>query len=115
MEGLKTGRIVYFVFGEGAASEVNGRRLQSDYGTAKWPHGAQPCIGRPVTPGDVQPAMVVRVHDGAIGEVNLKVFLDGTDDYWATDVKFSEVGGGHTWHWMFEGQNTRYNPSKGQA
>lgn len=34
--------------------------------------------------GDRYPAMIVRVNDTAAWSVNLRVFLDGADDYWCT-------------------------------
>lgn len=108
MEGLKPGRIVYFVFDASSAEQVN-RRLSAqsrDRELAVWN------IGNMVYDRDVLPAMVVRVVD--IERVNLKVMLDGTDVYWATSVAFSPEKVPGTWHWMFEGQNTRYDATKQQ-
>ena len=117
MEGLKPGRIVYFVFDGQGADEVNRRRTTgasiADRITASaWPVGAQAHIGSPVRHGDVLPAMVVRVHDHH--SVNLRVMLDGTDVYWATSVAFDPAKRPRSWHWMFEGQSTRYDATTPQ-
>lgn len=123
MEGLVTGRIVYYVFDGIAAAAVNQRRTTSAailerINAKSWPLGAQAHIGSDVTEGDTLPAMVVKALDG--DAVNLKVFLDGSDVFWASSVAFDdgarqagEASGGYrpgTWHWMFEKQSTRYAP-----
>lgn len=90
MDGLKPGRIVYFVFSAFDAEQIkSGNRYKE---------------------GDIAPAMVVRTwsYDGCC---NLKVMLDGPDTLWATSVLFSEAKGPHTWHWMFDGQQKRYDPT----
>lgn len=102
MEGLKPGRIVYFVFGQASAENVELRR--SDYQR----------VGNTVACGDIYPAMVVRVCDEC-GTVNLKVMLDGNDDFWAASVPFDAAKGVDTWHWMFEGQSTRYRPDRTES
>lgn len=115
MKGLIPGRIVYFVFDEAGADEVNRRRTTgasiaerlsgiSALVGDSWPRGAQAHIGNPVSFGDICPAMVVRVHgagqDGVGDSVNLKVILDGTDVYWARDVRFAADKRVGSWHWM---------------
>ena len=128
MEGLKPGRIVYFVFDEQSASEVNQRRttvasiaeritqqvVTLEQSTVpQWPLGAQAHIGNEVRAGDICPAMVLKVW-GESGCSNLKVMLDGSDDFWATSVNYDEAKTPRTWHWMFEGQSTRYDATKQQ-
>ena len=89
MDGLTIGRIVWFVFDQSSADQVQaGRNLFTS--------GLQE-TGNTVMVGDVYPAMVVRLHGGT--SVNLKVFLDGTDTLWATSVPFSDAKGPRTWHW----------------
>jgi hypothetical protein len=129
MEGLKPGRIVYYVFSQQTADEVNRRRTTSNSIAERmeteiepvfgdrlpaWPVGAQAHIGNPVSPGDIYPAMVVRVFEEAAfsRSINLKVLLDGSDDFWAVSVPYDEAKRPATWHWMFEGQNTRYQPDR---
>ena len=114
MEGLVPGRIVYYVFSEATAEEVNRRRttalsISERIKVLAWPLGAQAHIGNHVNAGDICPAMVTKVWtDG--GNCNLRVTLDGSDDYWTTSVFFDAFKGGHTWHWMFNGQDKRYTP-----
>lgn len=104
MDGLKPGRIVYYVFSEQAAKEVMRRRttgasIAQRIHDSQWPMGAQAHIGSEVMPGDVCPAMVVRVLDDD-GVTNLKVQLDGSDEYWATRVPFDPSKAGGTWTWI---------------
>jgi hypothetical protein len=126
MEGLQPGRIVYYVFDERSADEVNRRRTTGPSIASRmrtvittvtpgepigaWPAGAQAHIGPAVAVGDILPAMVVRVNSDT--SVNLKVMLDGTDEYWATAVDFAENKRPRSWHWMFEGQQARYQPDR---
>ncbi len=116
-EGLKPGRIVYFVFDKQSAEEVMRRRTDGASIAARmkatpptWPAGAMAHIGNPVASGDIYPAMVVKVWGDA--RVNLKVMLDGADGYWATSVVFDPEKSPRSWHWMFEGQATRYKPDR---
>lgn len=126
MDGLVPGRIVYFVFTAAQAEEVNRRRTnglsivgrfntlvpstQGDFSSiAAWPEGAQAHIGNAVSEGTIAPAMIVAVN-GPSGNSNLKVMLDGTDVYWAISRDYDAAGALGTWHWMFDGQNTRYDP-----
>lgn len=54
--------------------------------------------GNDAAAGDVCAAKVVRVFPGAQA-VNLQVFLDGSDSYWATSRARGEDGTESTWHW----------------
>lgn len=98
------GRLVHYVLSLDDAAKINGRRtdgaaIQDRILEDRWPIGAQAHIGNRVAPGDVLPAMVVRVLPGE--QVNLQVFLDGNDVFWATTR--SEAAPGRTepgrWHW----------------
>ncbi len=116
-DGLKPGRIVYFVFDERSAAEVMRRRTDGASIAARmkqdppaWPAGAQAHIGNPVQAGDICPAMVVATWGS--DSVNLKVMLDGCDEYWATSVGFDKEKRPRSWHWIFEGQATRYKPDR---
>ena len=123
MEGLKPGRIVYYVLSEQDAVEINRRRTtgasiaeRMKYGDdpqlKAWPAGAQAHIGNEVSLGEIVPAMVLKVWSQDSGCSNLKVMLDGTDTYWATSRSFAADRTLGTWHWMFEGQQTRYQPDR---
>ncbi len=121
MDGLVPGRIVYYVFSEHAADEVNRRRTNSlsiaerlKAHPPQWPAGAQAHIGNVVSAGDIYPAMVIRVWSQDSGCSNLKVLLDGADDFWATSISHADDKRPHSWHWMFQGQAQRYDATKVQ-
>jgi hypothetical protein len=100
MDGLVPGRVVYFVFSHADVENVRQhRRMTMD-------------VGNEVKPGDICPAIVTRVLDPADGLINCKVQLDGDDTYWATSVKYvrAETPTPHSFHWMFAGQDKRYEP-----
>lgn len=101
MEGLKPGRIVYVVLDEAACARIDHDRSVPPRTRAT-----------PVHPGDLYPAMVLHLLDDAAVSINAKVFLDGDDTYWATALPFSAEKRAGSWHWMFEGQSTRYQPDR---
>ncbi len=103
MEGLRTGRIVDYVLTEDDAYHMNCRRTTSEsirerVAADKWPIGAQAHVGNELKAGEHCPAMVVAIDNGTT--VNLKVFLDGNDDYWAGSRDFSADMTPGTWHWL---------------
>jgi len=51
-------------------------------------------VGNRARMGDTYPALVVRNNGGS---VNLQVFLDGSDSYWATSRTEGEDGGHWSW------------------
>ncbi len=121
MDGLVPGRIVYFVFNEQCAAEVMRRRTtgkaiadRMKAVPAQWPAGAQAHIGNDIKAGDIYPAMVLRVW-GDSGCSNLRVFLDGSDDYWATSINYEADKREFSWHWMFDGQQKRYVPDSAKT
>lgn len=84
---MKIGDIVLFTMTEQQATDINRRRtsttsIKSRLQEGTWPPGAQAHIGSYVKPDNEFPAIVVRVHGTAPGQVSLKVMLDGSDDYW---------------------------------
>lgn len=88
MEGLKEGRIVYFV-----ASEYDAEQLHN--------------VGNPIHAGDIVAAMVTKVWSNN-GCINVKLIgLDGPESPWITSVTYDANKGPRTWHWMYEGQATR--------
>lgn len=100
------GRIVHYKLNEGDAEAINRRR--EDYrlyrrastasGIAAVGTGDQVHVGNGVKAGDVFPAMVVRRWgDAPTSSVQLQVFLDGNDTYWATSVNEGE--GERQWRW----------------
>ena len=96
------GRIVLYRMSAQDAATTNQRRSHAK-DKMEWHRllktGAQVHFGNTVNEGDVYPAIVVRVWgDQSTSAVNLKVFLDGTDDFWATSVSVGEQPGNY--HWM---------------
>ena len=97
------GRIVLVCLSADMAEQINRRRTTGADIAARiqdktWPEGAQAHIGNEAKEGDVLPAIVVAVH----GEdcINARVFLDGTDEYWATSIASSEAPEPGAFHWM---------------
>lgn len=99
------GRIVCYVLSEQDAFEINRRRTTSEaiarrVGNGTWPNGAQAHIGNSVQPGEILPAFVVRVWGSdETSSVNLQVFLDGNDTFWACSRNPDAFGAPGTWHW----------------
>lgn len=99
------GRIVHYTLTEKDADAINRRRttgvsISERLSAGHWPAGAQAHIGNKATAGQVVPAMIVAVWPGPELNVNLRCYLDGTDDYWATTVGWNpapEAGG--YWNW----------------
>lgn len=85
------GRIVHYVFCSSDVGLVSQLRAGND---------------KHLAAGTVRPAVVVRVWEEGGSTVNLRVFLDGPDDFWATSVVYHDGGGeldrtlvGRTWHY----------------
>jgi hypothetical protein len=99
------GRIVHYKLSESDAAAINVRRrdFRAFEASHEHPHkpGTPPATGHiahygnDVAAGDVFPAAVVRVWDD--GKVNLQVFLDGNDAFWATSREQGEEPG--CWEW----------------
>lgn len=97
-----TGRIVRYVMSDMDAAQVNRRRTTDREIAARmltvppeWPTGAQAHIGETVSKGDEFAAMIVKAHDD--GPVNLQVFLDGSDIFWARYISLGEGPGTFLW------------------
>ena len=101
MDGPVVGRIVYYVFDQRNIERVREQRLSGPGEDIVAP-------GNPIYEGDRVAAVVTAVFGDEF--VNLKVFLDGPDLYWATDVKHDHAGEPGSWMWMFSQQN-RYVPA----
>lgn len=96
------GRIVLFKLAQYQADEINRRRnaghASLDY--HRWKkNGTMVHLGNTVEAGDVFPAIVVAVWgDTPECAVNLKVFLDGSDDLWVSSTNVGDDEG--KYHWM---------------
>lgn len=101
------GRIVLYRLSAADAEVINSRR--ADYAAFARKHvpapprgelgasGHQAHVGNHAMEGDPYPAVVVRVFDEPHVTVNLKVLLDGTDEYWATSRAEGTSSG--CWSW----------------
>jgi hypothetical protein len=98
------GRVVWYVFSALDAEKINRRRqharnhMEAHISASV---GTMIHVGNDVHEGDKAAAIVVAVHgDKPDSYVNLKVMLDGSDDYWATSVKVSDGEQPGAYHWM---------------
>ena len=99
------GRIVHYRLSEQDAAAINVRRSDFLAFQASHSHPHEPGqpgatghvahFGNRVREGDVYPAVVVRVFDPDL--VNLQVLLDGTDTYWATSRRHGDASGEWSW------------------
>jgi transcriptional regulator len=96
------GRIVHYTLSEHDAAAINKRRKDAKnlnaagVTLASQQLGAQIHVGNEVRAGEQYPAIIVRVFEAAKA-ANLRVWLDGNDDYWACSV--GEGEGGRHWNW----------------
>jgi len=101
MDGLIQGRTVHYVLTEQDAMAINQQRkaVNATFLTERVP-GLQYHVGNSVEPGEHCAAVVVKVWSKENGYINLKVQLDGQDDYWATSKSYGEKHEPGTWHWI---------------
>jgi hypothetical protein len=91
---ITKGQMVMYVLSAKDAQEINRRRTSGHsigerIQRAVWPLGAQAHIGNDVREGQTFPGIVVEDFPGSPEAqtdqaVNLQVWLDGTDVFWAT-------------------------------
>ncbi|MFJ2006987.1 hypothetical protein [Streptomyces chartreusis] len=97
------GRIVHYTLSEHDAAEINRRRADfaryvKNGGLHGGGTGYVAHVGNQAREGDVYPAMIVRVFgETPESAVNLQVFLDGNDAFWATSRTLGE--GPFHWAW----------------
>ncbi|MFG2076954.1 hypothetical protein [Nonomuraea maritima] len=98
------GRIVHYQLSDADADAINRRRDDFEaFQRGRTPalpgqagaDGHVAHVGNRVMTGDVFPAMIVRTFGAAY--VNLQVYLDGNDTYWATSCVEGVRPG--TWSW----------------
>jgi hypothetical protein len=104
MDGLAPGRMVTYVLSDKDCREINRRRttpeeIRTRIEAGTWPLGAQAHVGSVVVEGMPLPAMVISVIAQDTGCVNLKVELDGSDQFWAPERYYTAQGETGTWHW----------------
>ncbi|SDM77645.1 hypothetical protein [Streptomyces wuyuanensis] len=92
------GRIVHYSLSQQDAEAINRRRRDfHEGGGASEQRGFIGHVGNHAEEGDIYPAVVVRVWEESTITVNLQVFLDGNDAFWATSrAEGTEAG---TWAW----------------
>ena len=85
------GRIVHYTLNALDAAAINNRRHEVPENTNVIHFGNR------ANEGDVFPAIIVRVWNEDPGTVQLQVFLDGNDTYWATSRLPGDVPGSYAW------------------
>lgn len=102
------GRIVHYTLSQHDADQINKRRADfqafrsnfsgpSDPGQAG-ADGHIAHIGNHAREGDICPAMIVRIFgETQESAVNLQIYLDGNDTFWATSRTLGE--GASCWRW----------------
>jgi hypothetical protein len=91
------GRIVRYTLSEQDAARIN-RPRQEFHSNARFQGtGFVGHVGNHVREGEVYPAMIVRVFDPRSTTANLKVLLDGNDEFWATSRQLGD--GPSFWAW----------------
>lgn len=106
------GRIVHYVLSFDDANAINKRRSDAQnlnaagVTLASQRLGPQIHVGVFVHAGEAYPAIITRVPIRSEDFVNLQVFLDGNDVFWAIEVPSAQGNPGDTrefehatWHW----------------
>ena len=88
------GRIVHYKLSSFDADEILNTRGQGSRRVNGAPGGLK---GNAVAPGDVYPAMTVRVGSEGSPTCQLQVFLDGNDTHWATSRTQGDEEGQWSW------------------
>ncbi|OKI47317.1 hypothetical protein [Micromonospora sp. CB01531] len=91
------GRVVHYTLNEFDAESINRRRKDFADQTTPGNTGFQGHVGNAAEAGHTYPAVVVRTFGGSAA--NLKVLLDGNDDYWATSRTEGEPEQQGCWIW----------------
>lgn len=104
---MSVGQMVLYTLNEHDAEAINTRRrdFQAFQRSHTHPHdagqpgasGHQAHVGNDARSGDEYPALIVREFTPGSSVVNLQVFLDGNDSYWATSRGEGEQRGPGRW------------------
>ncbi|GAQ64041.1 hypothetical protein [Streptomyces scabiei] len=95
------GRIVHYTLNEQDAAQINRLRQEYQSSARHTGTGFVGHVGNHAQEGDVYPAMIVRIFgETPESAVNLQVFLDGNDIFWAT----SRTLGEGPFHWAWPGR-----------
>lgn len=91
-----TGRTVLYVLSETDCAAI---RQQRERRKAAGLIGENESPGNPVQPGDIVPAVIVRVWSEENGLMNGQAILDGPDSLWLMSRHRDDAKTPHTWHW----------------
>ncbi|MBE7497127.1 MAG: hypothetical protein HS117_19470 [Verrucomicrobiaceae bacterium] len=91
-----TGRTVLYVLSETDCAAI---RYQRERRKAAGLMDAHDGLGNPVQPGDIVPAIIVRVWNEESGLMNGQAILDGPDSLWLMSRHRDDSKAPHTWHW----------------
>lgn len=103
MKKASTGRIVLYVLSQTDCAAINQQRCRRKVAGLVGEHESP---GNPVVPGDIVPAIIVRVWNAESGLMNGQALLDGPDSLWIMSRhRDDETKTQGTWHWpQIEGQ-----------
>lgn len=90
------GRIILYVLSETDCEAIKRQRERARAAQLVGPHES---TGNPVTPGDIVPAVVVRVWNEDTGLMNGQALLDGPDSLWLLSRCRDDRKIQGTWHW----------------
>lgn len=91
------GRIVHYMLSSDDVEQIRAKRLEW---ATRYGHNLD-AVTNQVSIGDIFPAIVVRVWepDSPDSAINLRVMLDGCDDFWATSRVRGRAGDPGRWSW----------------
>ena len=90
------GRTVLYVLSETDCETIQRQRERARAAQLVGPHES---MGNPVSPGDIVPAVVVRVWNAETGLMNGQALLDGRDSLWLLSRHRDDSKAQGTWHW----------------
>jgi hypothetical protein len=96
MKTPATGRIVLYVLSQHDCEVINQQRRRC---MAAGLVGEHESPGNPIVPGDIVPAIIVRVWNEQNGLMNGQALLDGPDSLWLLSRHSDDTKAPGTWHW----------------
>lgn len=96
MKKPSIGRIVLYVLSETDCEAIRAQRQRARNAELVSMNEA---MGNPVAPGDIVPAVIVRVWNEDNGLMNGQAILDGGDSLWLLSRHRDDSKAPQTWHW----------------